>query len=113
MICVTVGCESIDFSLSPFNHFRINWRNTSKSPWAHIKKEVNLALYDINETNKSIRKALKIAKIIVPGHGMPFAVENGVPKRLPNFRANDFKISLYGELSISLLQFCCVSQLSF
>jgi glyoxylase-like metal-dependent hydrolase (beta-lactamase superfamily II) len=77
------------------------------------KKEVSLALYDINEANKSIRKALKIAKIIVPGHDIPFAVENGVPKRLPDFRANDFKISLYGEINISLLQFCCISQLSF
>ncbi len=67
-----------------------------------INRATSFAYYDINEANKSIIKILNAAKIIVPGHDIPFQVANGDIKPINEVRR--LIIYLKGNLDIDILK---------
>ncbi|MEM0227061.1 MAG: MBL fold metallo-hydrolase [Thermofilaceae archaeon] len=67
------------------------------------KRETSFAYYNLSAANQSITKALKMGKIIVPGHDLPFKVSESKIEELPNF-IYDFIIFIKNDMKISILK---------
>jgi glyoxylase-like metal-dependent hydrolase (beta-lactamase superfamily II) len=68
-----------------------------------VRRKTSFAYYNLDEANKSIVKILSLARLIIPGHDIPFYVINGEVKPV-NQMQNKLLIYLKGDLDISIFK---------
>jgi len=68
-----------------------------------VRKKMTFAYYNLDEANKSIAKILSLARLIIPGHDVPFYVVNGEVKPASQTQ-NKLSIYLKGDIDISILK---------
>lgn len=62
---------------------------------------VTFAYHSLDEANESLRRAMSIAKTIVPGHDLPFRINNGAVEVLGDRRT--LELYLRGNVEIKVL----------